>query len=284
MRLVRRIADMRSLVQSWRADGLTVAVVPTMGGLHPGHISLVGRALANADRVITTLFVNPTQFGANEDLDKYPRTEESDARMLDEAGCHLLFAPKPTEIYPPGFATRVLVDGLTDTLCGAARPGHFDGVSQVVAKLLNQAQADVAVFGEKDWQQLAVVRRMARDLDIPTRILGAPTVREADGLAMSSRNRYLTADERATATTLPQTMKTAIRNCLDGDDLTEIQMRSIGALVQAGFQSVDYFEFRTAYDLDLVKSFDPSAPTRLFVAAHLGKARLIDNMACAAPA
>ncbi|MEM7058384.1 MAG: pantoate--beta-alanine ligase [Pseudomonadota bacterium] len=281
MRIVRTIEGLRAAVRQWREEDLTVAVVPTMGGLHAGHISLVGRARDRAERVITTLFVNPTQFGANEDLDKYPRTEESDARMLDEAGCHLLFAPSPGEVYPEGFATRVIVDGLTDRLCGAARPGHFDGVSQVVSKLLNMAQADVAIFGEKDWQQLAVVRRMACDLDIPTRIIGAPTVREEDGLAMSSRNRYLTPEERAIASILPKTMKQAIQRCLATDDLSEVQAEGAKALVDAGFQSVDYFEFRTADDLAAVQVFDPKVPTRLFVAAHLGKARLIDNNAVA---
>lgn len=278
MRIVRTTEALRTVVRQWRKDDSSVAVVPTMGGLHQGHLSLVGRALEQVDRVVTTLFVNPTQFGANEDLDKYPRTEESDARMLDEAGCHLLFAPSPSEVYPEGFSTRVLVDGLTDTLCGAARPGHFDGVSQVVAKLLNMAQADIAVFGEKDWQQLAVVRRMARDLNIPTKIVGAPTVREEDGLAMSSRNRYLTAEERAIASTLPETMQHAIKRCLAGEDVATIEADAQAALLAAGFLGVDYFEFRTADDLVPVTTFDPATPTRVFVAAHLGSARLIDNM------
>lgn len=281
MRIVRTTDALRMVVRQWRKDDLTVAVVPTMGGLHAGHISLVGRALDRVDRVVTTLFVNPTQFGANEDLDKYPRTEESDARMLDEAGCHLLFAPPPAEVYPEGFSTRVLVDGLTDHLCGAARPGHFDGVSQVVAKLLNMAQADIAVFGEKDWQQLAVVRRMARDLNIPTEIVGAPTIREDDGLAMSSRNRYLTKEEREIASTLPNTMKQAIAQCVAGEDLATIEAKAKADLLQAGFLSVDYFEFRTADDLTAVSAFDPATPTRMFVAAHLGNARLIDNMTVA---
>ena len=281
MRIVRTTDALRTQVRQWRKDDLTIAVVPTMGGLHPGHISLVGQALARVDRVVTTLFVNPTQFGANEDLDKYPRTEESDARMLDEAGCHLLFAPSPAEVYPEGFATRVLVDGLTDHLCGAARPGHFDGVSQVVAKLLNMAQADIAVFGEKDWQQLAVVRRMARDLNIPTEIVGAPTIREEDGLAMSSRNRYLTKDERAIASVLPATVKDAIARFVAGEDLANIEASAKAKLLDAGFLSIDYFEFRTADDLVSVTAFDPATPTRLFAAAHLGNARLIDNMAVA---
>jgi len=209
MDIVRTVAELRARVDAWRAEGHRTAVVPTMGGLHEGHVSLVRHALRHAGRAVATLFVNPTQFGAGEDLAAYPRDEARDAAMLEEAGCHLLFAPEASEMYPPGFATRVCVDGLTDALCGVARPGHFDGVAQVVAKLLNQSRCDIAVFGEKDWQQLAVVTRLARDLDIGTRIVGAPTVREADGLAMSSRNGYLSAAERAVAPELVRALREA---------------------------------------------------------------------------
>ncbi|MEM1298989.1 MAG: pantoate--beta-alanine ligase [Pseudomonadota bacterium] len=279
MKIVRTVEDLRTQVREWRAKGLSSAVVPTMGGLHEGHLSLVRHGLEHADRVIATLFVNPTQFGANEDLDSYPRDEARDAKMLETAGCSLLFAPLVEVMYPEGFSTRVVVDGLTDALCGAARPGHFDGVSQVVSKLLNQAQADVAVFGEKDWQQLAVVIRMARDLDIPTRIIGAPTVREPDGLAMSSRNRYLNKEERAVAPALARAMREAIANVAKGEDPGRVCKDAERAVLQAGFSAVDYLEVRTALDLVPVDVFDPTVPVRIFGAAHLGRARLIDNMA-----
>ena len=265
--IVRTVADLRRSVHGWRAGGLTSAVVPTMGGLHAGHLSLVARGLAEVDRVVATLFVNPTQFAAGEDLDAYPRDEAADAALLAEAGCSLLFAPPVEVMYPPGFATEVRVTGLTDCLCGAVRQGHFDGVSQVVTKLLNQAQADIAVFGEKDWQQLAVVRRLALDLDIPTRIVGSPTVREADGLAMSSRNRYLTAAERETAGHLPRIMAEIAADpdrCAGGAE----------ALLAAGFRAVDYVECRDGETL----APSTGARARLFAAAHLGRARLIDNI------
>ena len=278
MKTVRTVAEMRARVADWRRDGLAVALVPTMGGLHDGHLSLVRLGRVQADRVIATIFVNPTQFGANEDLDAYPRDEAGDAALLSGAGCDLLFAPAPAEVYPPGFATRVIVDGLTDSLCGAARPGHFDGVSQVVCKLLNQAGADVAVFGEKDWQQLAVVRRMARDLDIPTRILGGATVREADGLAMSSRNRYLTHRERAVAAHLPRILADCARRIAAGEDIAATCAEGRRALTEAGFAGIDYLEPRTAETLAPVLRLDPATPARLFAAAHLGRARLIDNM------
>lgn len=278
MEIVRTVEDLRAQVRAWRAAGLTVAVVPTMGALHEGHVSLVRHALEHADRVVATLFVNPTQFGANEDLDSYPRDEARDAGMLQAAGCGMLFAPGVTVMYPDGFATRVEVDGLTDALCGAARPGHFNGVSQVVAKLLNQAQADIAVFGQKDWQQLAVVTRMARDLDIPTRIIGAPTVREADGLAMSSRNRYLSEAERAVAPALARVMRETAEQVAGGAEAGPACRAGIDALLAAGFRSVDYLEVRTADDLAPVTRFNPTVACRIFGAAHLGRARLIDNM------
>ena len=281
MKIVRTVEDLRARVGAWRAKGLMVAVVPTMGGLHAGHVSLVHHALTQADRVVATLFVNPTQFGADEDLDAYPRDEARDAAMLAEAGCGLLFAPPVELMYPPGFSTRVIVDNLTGSLCGAARPGHFDGVSQVVAKLLIQAQADIAVFGQKDWQQLAVVTRMARDLDIPTRIIGAPTIREEDGLAMSSRNRYLTPAERAVAPVLSENMRKVIADVLAGADPLASCTTAKAAILDAGFQSIDYLEIRTALELAPVTRLDPGTPCRIFAAAHLGRARLIDNMAIA---
>lgn len=281
METVRTVADLRAHTSRWRIQGLTSAVVPTMGGLHDGHISLVRRGLAEADRVVATLFVNPTQFSPSEDLDAYPRDEARDAAMLQEAGCHVLFAPPLDVMYPPGFATEVRVTGLTDHLCGATRPGHFDGVSQVVTKLLNQAQTDLAIFGEKDWQQIAVVRQLARDLDIPTRIVNAPTVRDGDGLAMSSRNRYLTDEQRAIASALPRIMQDTARQIAAGAAPATTTAAATEALLAAGFAGVDYLEARAADTLTAIERFDPAIASRLFVAAHLGQARLIDNIAIA---
>lgn len=277
MDIVRRIADLREAVAGWRRDGARVALTPTMGALHEGHLSLVALGRAHADRVVATIFVNPTQFAANEDLSAYPRGEARDAEMLAGAGCDLLFAPPPEEVYPPGFATEVRVRGLTDMLCGAVRQGHFDGVAQVVTKLLNQAQADVAIFGEKDWQQLAIIRRLARDLDIPTAILGAPIVREPDGLAMSSRNRYLGLAERQVAGHLNRVLREAAASVLAGADLRAAEAEAGDRLVEAGFESVDYVEIRHGGTLALLDA--PEAEARIFGAARIGRARLIDNMA-----
>lgn len=278
METVRTVAELRARVAAWRGRGERVALTPTMGALHEGHLSLVRLGQAHARRVVATIFVNPTQFGANEDLAAYPRDEARDAAMLTAAGCDLLFAPPVAEMYPPGFATRVIVDGLTGVLCGAVRPGHFDGVAQVVTKLLNQAQADVAIFGEKDWQQLAVIRRLAADLDIPTRILGAPIQREADGLAMSSRNRYLTPAERAVAGSLNRIIAAAAARIVRGADIAAEMAQARADLLAAGFASVDYVETRDAASLAEVVRFDPSRPARVFAAARLGRARLIDNL------
>jgi pantoate--beta-alanine ligase len=248
-----------------------------MGALHEGHLTLVALARRHAERVVATIFVNPTQFGPTEDFAAYPRDEARDAAMLAGAGCDLLYAPSVAEMYPPGFATGVRVAGLTDVLCGAARPGHFDGVAQVVAKYLNQAQADVAVFGEKDWQQLAVIRRLAADLDIPTRILGAPIAREADGLAMSSRNRYLTPAERAAAPALHGALQAAAASIRGGGAIAAALACARDAVLAAGFARIDYLEARDGVTLA------PMAPGgegtgRLFAAAFLGRARLIDNI------
>jgi pantoate--beta-alanine ligase len=278
METVRTVADLRARVHAWRAAGELVALTPTMGALHEGHLSLVTLGKSRAGRVVATIFVNPTQFGAGEDLAAYPRDEARDAAMLESADCDLIFAPSIEEMYPPGFSTRVRVEGLTDCLCGHARPTHFDGVAQVVTKLLNQAQADFAVFGEKDWQQLAVIRRLARDLDIPTEILGAPIIREADGLAMSSRNRYLDEAQRAVAGQLNKIVRAAADRITGGapadGEMAEAQAR----LLAAGFDSVDYVECRGAADLEPVARFDPTVPARVFAAARLGRARLIDNV------
>ena len=281
MEIVRTVADLRARVRAWRAAGQTVALTPTMGALHEGHLTLVELGREHADRVVATIFVNPTQFGPTEDLAAYPREEARDAAMLEGAGCDLIFAPSPAEMYPPGFSTKVRVEGLTDCLCGATRPGHMDGVAQVVSKLLNQAQADVAIFGEKDWQQLAVITRMARDLDIPTRILGAPTIREADGLAMSSRNRYLDAEQRQVAGQLNVILRAAAADIAGGAPARARMAQAAEALLAAGFDKVDYAECRHGDDLTPVETFDPAHPARVFGAAHLGRARLIDNIAVA---
>jgi pantoate--beta-alanine ligase len=281
MEIVRTVAALRRQVGAWRRSGARVALTPTMGALHEGHLSLVALGRARAERVVATLFVNPTQFGPGEDLASYPRDEARDAELFRGAGCDLLFAPDVAEMYPPAFATEVRVRGLTEVLCGAARPGHFDGVAQVVTKLLNQAQADVAIFGEKDWQQLAVIRRLARDLDIPTEILGAPVVRESDGLAMSSRNRYLTPAERAAAPALHAALTRAAAAIAAGDDPRSACAAAAKAVVTAGFATPDYLEARTAEGLKLLERFDPATPSRVFAAARLGRARLIDNVAVA---
>lgn len=278
LQTVETIADLRRKVADWHAEGLTVGVVPTMGALHEGHLSLITRMLGHADRVVTTIFVNPTQFGAGEDLDAYPRDREADTAMIAETGGHLVFAPSVTGIYPEGFATRVEVDGLTDVLCGLSRPGHFDGVTLVVAKLLNMAQADFAIFGEKDWQQLAVIRRMAQDLDIPTKILGGPIVRDEYGLALSSRNAYLSADELKVARQLNVVLRKAAYDIAAGGSAAGICAAAAEKLLAAGFREVDYVECRGADDLALIERVG-EAPARIFAAAHIGRARLIDNHA-----
>ncbi len=275
--IVRTVSDLRAHVRGWRARGERVALVPTMGALHEGHLSLVAEGRARADRVVATIFVNPMQFGANEDLDRYPRREAADAALLTGAGCDLLFAPTVDAMYPAGFATTVSVTGVTEGLCGAARPGHFDGVATVVSKLLNQAQADIAIFGEKDYQQLLTIRRMARDLDIPTEILGAPVMREADGLAMSSRNAYLSPEARATAAALPKLLTDAVTRIESGASVAIVLDETARAIVDAGFDSVDYLDLRAADDLALLGAAE--RPGRLLVAARLGTTRLIDNMA-----
>ncbi|MEQ9663242.1 MAG: pantoate--beta-alanine ligase, partial [Parasphingopyxis sp.] len=219
MQLARTIKLLRESVTALKSDGGTLALVPTMGALHEGHLALVARAKEEADHVAASIFVNPAQFGEGEDFDAYPRTEERDGELLEAAGCDLLWAPSPSEVYPDGYATTVSVTGVSEGLCGGARPGHFDGVATVVAKLFNQVAPDVALFGEKDYQQLAVIRRMVRDLDFDIRIVGVPTVREADGLALSSRNRYLSDDERAAAVALPDAMGEAAEAIAGGADV-----------------------------------------------------------------
>jgi len=274
---VRTVADLRSQVRRWRGDGLSVALVPTMGFLHDGHLSLVRLGKATADRVVASLFVNPTQFAPGEDFEAYPRDEARDAALLAGAGCDLLYAPGAAEMYPTGFSTTVTVAEVSAPMDGIARPIHFAGVATIVAKLLIQCGPDVAIFGEKDYQQLLVIRRLARDLDLPVEILGAPTVRESDGLALSSRNTYLTPAERAVAPRLNAALRTAAEALRGGAAVGDVEAAGLRALADAGFGTVDYFEVRGADDLARRGPGPVDAPSRIFVAARLGKARLIDN-------
>lgn len=281
MQIAERLDPLRDAVAALRRDG-QLALVPTMGALHDGHLTLVREAKARAAHVAVSIFVNPRQFGQGEDLDAYPRPRERDLALLEGEGVSLVWAPEVSEMYPAGYATNVSVSGVSERLCGEARPGHFDGVATVVCKLFNQVRPDLALFGEKDWQQLAVIRRMARDLDLVrprvSAILGVATVREADGLAMSSRNAYLTADERARAAALPAAMHAAIASIGAGGDVTEALAGLKAALLAAGFASVDYAALCDAESLEAL-TVRGSGPARLLVAARIGKARLIDNMA-----
>jgi len=277
--IVRTVAALRAQVQAWRAAGPRVGFAPTMGALHEGHLSLVQLARRHAEKVVVSVFVNPTQFAPHEDFDAYPRSEARDAELLAGVGCDLLFAPAVGEMYPPGFATTVTVSGVTEPLDGAARPGHFAGVATVVSKLLNQCGPDVAVFGEKDYQQLQVIRRMVRDLDLPVEIIGAPTARAPDGLALSSRNAYLTSAERAVAPTLARTLAEACARLKAGASVIETESQAIAALDAAGFRKVDYVEVRTPEDLSRLGPGPITGPARILAAAFLGSTRLIDNMA-----
>ena len=274
---------LRNEVNALRADGSTLALVPTMGALHEGHLTLVRRARDLADHVAVSIFVNPRQFGAGEDLDAYPRQLARDSELLASEGVALLWAPTPEAMYPAGYATNISVEGVSEGLCGGSRPGHFDGVATVVCKLFNQVMPDVALFGEKDWQQLAVIRRMARDLDLARphvdAIHGVAIVREADGLAMSSRNAYLSAADRERAAALPAAMRQAITGILGGTAPLQALAELETALAGAGFSSVDYAEMRDADSLEPLAGDNGNA--RIFVAARIGGTRLIDNMAVA---
>ncbi len=278
--IVRKIAQLRAAIWTWRIKGERVGLVPTMGALHDGHLALVAAACADCDRVVATIFVNPTQFGPNEDFAAYPRDEAADLRRLADADCDLVFAPSVDEMYPAGFATAVSVSGLTEGLCGPYRPGHFEGVATIVTKLLNQAGADRAYFGEKDYQQLQVIKRLARDLDIGTDIVGVPTMREADGLAMSSRNAYLNERERAIAPALYRTLCEAAAAFSGGRATgSEAGAAARRELINAGFDSVDYVEICDAATLQPLEHAE--RPARVLAAARLGRARLIDNVAVA---
>jgi pantoate--beta-alanine ligase len=271
MKTIRTVADLRRELKG-RED---VGLVPTMGYLHEGHLSLVRRAREDCETVVVSLFVNPKQFGAGEDLDAYPRDEERDARLAEECGADILFAPSLDEVYPDGFSTRVEIEGLTDVLCGAARPGHFAGVTTVVTKLFNMVQPDVAYFGQKDAQQALVIRKLVRDLDMPVRVEVCPTVREPDGLALSSRNAYLSPEERERALGLNRALRAAEETVAAGRVAADdVLAAARDQLQQAGIEP-EYLELRSAKDLAPVERVNGS--TLLAVAAQVGRARLIDN-------
>ncbi|AZO01535.1 pantoate--beta-alanine ligase [Mesorhizobium sp. M9A.F.Ca.ET.002.03.1.2] len=274
-RVVDSVAALRAQVQDWRRDGLSVAMVPTMGALHDGHISLVEIALEKADRCVVSIFVNPTQFAPSEDLDKYPRQLARDLDRLAEAGAELAFTPDVTEMYPAGFATRISVGGPAAGLESDFRPTFFDGVATVVAKLFLQASPDYAVFGEKDYQQLCVVRQLCRDLDLPVKIIGAPTVRDARGLAMSSRNAYLGEAELEVARNFNVVLRQTAAALAAGGDEGSTTAEASGALVKAGFDKVDYIAARESLTL---APWRRGRDGRLLAAAWLGKTRLIDNV------
>ncbi len=273
---VRDVDSLRRRVKAWRREGKSVALVPTMGALHKGHLTLMDRAQKMADCVVASLFVNPKQFAPTEDFAAYPRQENADFEMLNSAGVHLLFAPDVNVMYPAGFSTNVQVSGVSDILDGAHRPGHFDGVSTVVVKLLLQTLPDIALFGEKDYQQLVLIRRVVADLNIPVDIIGVPTVREADGLALSSRNAYLTPDERAKAPALYATLTGAAKAIAEGGEIAAITTAAKAALLEKGFRQVDYVEARNADTLAPLSG--GKEPGRVLAAAFMGRARLIDNV------
>lgn len=273
--IVRTVSDLRRHVAQWRQAGETVALVPTMGAIHAGHLSLIALAKSKAGRVVASLFVNPLQFGPREDFRTYPRDEARDSAALEAVGTDLLFAPSDAEMYPPGFSTKISVGDLTEGLCGAARPNHFDGVATVVAKLLLQCAPDIAVFGEKDYQQLLVIRRLVRDLNMPVEIVGAPIVREDDGLAVSSRNAYLSAADRKIAPALYQVIHQVARDLEGGRGCDDAVSAARYKLEAEGFR-VDYVAVRDPDTLQPL--FGPVKRARVLAAAYLGKTRLIDNV------
>ena len=276
MEVVRTIAELRQHTSRWRIAGQTIGLIPTMGALHNGHLSLIKLAQGKCDRVIATIFVNPRQFLPNEDFDEYPRNEESDIQKLIEMGVDLLFAPKAPEMYQPDASTTVVISKLTDCLCATSRPGFFDGVGTVVTKLLIQALPDLAIFGEKDYQQLLVIKRLTRDLDIPAEIIGAPTIREADGLAVSSRNVFLSKANRETASKVFEILKKTATAIAQGNDVLVACEEARSELMLSGFSEIDYFEARHSETLELIQNFEKNG--RLFAAVWLGSTRLIDNL------
>ena len=275
--IIRTLVELRSKVAGWKAADESVAVVPTMGALHQGHLSLVRAAKEACDRVIVTIFINPKQFNNPEDYKNYPRTEEEDARKLIALKADVVYVPDGEQMYPNGFATTVSVEGITQGLCGAHRAGHFDGVATIVTKLFTQSQADKAFFGEKDYQQLQVVTRLARDLDLPIEVIGCPTIREEDGLAMSSRNLLLSDRARTWAPELHRAMEEMSEGLLAGGDLETLRAAAVSRVERAGFTQVEYLDLRSADQLELMTT--PDRPARLLAAAWLAGVRLIDNIA-----
>ncbi len=282
VQIVRTKKDLRTQVTEWHMSGLKVGMVPTMGALHHGHLSLIREIQKHVDKVVVSIFVNPKQFGPNEDFDKYPRSETTDIIKLNEVKTDLLYAPDVGEIYPDGFLTIVSVAKITEGLCAAKRPGHFDGVTTVVTKLLLQCLPDVALFGEKDFQQYTVLKQMAKDLDIPTEVMCGKLIRDEDGLATSSRNIYLSAEERQIALEIPKTLKQIISEIEEGKlPLQEALDKGNQHLIDSGFKEVQYLEIRQSDDLEpLTQTFTETSPilARILVAAVVGKTRLIDNM------
>jgi pantoate--beta-alanine ligase len=275
MQILKNTKNMRDALKQARAQHISIGFVPTMGALHEGHAALVRRSLQDGHHALVSIFVNPTQFGPGEDFSRYPRTLDDDARLLEKTGAAFLFAPDVTDIYPEGYATSVQVKGIPDYLDGPSRPGHFDGVATVVAKLFNIVMPDAAYFGEKDWQQLQLIKRMVRDLDMPVAVHGVPTVREEDGLALSSRNRYLSAEERARASLINITLRELAEKMRETPAQAKILLaQATKGLTENGFR-VDYLEWADAESC--APAQDIKRPTRLFVAASLGQTRLIDN-------
>ncbi|GJM01864.1 MAG: pantothenate synthetase [Rhodomicrobium sp.] len=276
--VISQVQVLRDEIREHRLAGKRIALVPTMGALHEGHLSLVTLARQRADIVICSIFVNPKQFGEGEDLDAYPRTLEADVRLLDEIGTDLVFSPSSDDIYPSGFATKVSVAGVSEGMCGDDRPEHFDGVATIVAKLLLMVLPDVAIFGEKDFQQLLVIKQMVRDLNIPVEILGAPIVRAEDGLALSSRNEYLSAERRAIAPKLYEVLTDLAAEIRNGGEVPRVIEKARGRLIDYGF-SVDYVELRSGLHLDRRTALVDGEEARVFAAVRLGATRLIDNVA-----
>lgn len=278
MKIIQTLENLRASIAMVRKNGQPIALVPTMGALHEGHLSLVREAQKATPNVIVSIFVNPTQFGANEDLDSYPKQLEADAALLQSIDIPIIWAPDVTTIYPAGFATSMQITGLDDNFCGSKRPGHFDGVILIVSKLFNQTGADLAFFGEKDYQQLAIIRQMASDLDFDIDIIGVPTVRNADGLALSSRNSYLSEDELRSALALPQSMQEAAKAIQNGTDVQSALTNAADTMLKSGFQSIDYINLIDAQSLKILENWD-GEEARLLAAAFIGTTRLIDNLA-----
>jgi len=274
--IVRTLSALQKITREWRTANKEISVVPTMGALHAGHLSLVGEAKSMSDKVIVTLFVNPTQFNNTKDLKSYPRSEEDDIKKLESFNIDLLYAPENHEIYPEGYATQISVSGVSEGLCGDHRPGHFNAVATVVAKLLIQTSANIALFGEKDYQQLHVIKRMVKDLDIPVRIVGCETIRETDHLAISSRNLLLSDKDRKRAPILAKTLMDAAKRIETGEPQKIVLEDSIKILRSSGFRSIEYLELRAESDLKVLEMVDE--PARILASIYLGNVRLIDNV------